>query len=496
MARSVPSFYFLLWSLLLPVTASAQQDPGVSFFNYGAFGTVTMYAPSQLPRSVVLFLSGDGGWQNHVLNMARALREAGALVAGVSLPRYLKNVKDGKCFYPAGDFEELSKQVQQRAHLPAYQIPILAGYSSGATVVYAMLAQAPAGTFAGGISLGFCPDLEGTKEPCKGNGLHCFPITKPAAGWMLEPDETLAVPWYLLQGETDKCCDFGTARTFAEKIPAAHLFAVPATGHGFAVDRNWMPHLKEAFLKIASAQNPVVPAVGNQEETCGSQASVRTGLPPVPANLSDLPLTFTSAGVGTVHDAAAVFISGDGGWKDFDQHICDGLASAGMPVAGLNALKYFWTARTPEGASQDLNRILESCEHEWNKQKIVLIGYSFGADVMPFLFNRLSDDQKKRIKEIVLLSPGEKADFEFHVSSWLSQNSDKAKPLAPELEKMYNYRLMFLFGSDENTSWLKPLTKGIFQITTLEGGHHYGGNTEAISHIILDYLKAQPGSRT
>ena len=279
MTRYLPSFihalYLVVASLLLPVSLPAQKDPGVSFFDYGAFGTVTVYAPSRTPGSVVLFLSGDGGWQNHVLEMARALRDAGAIVAGISLPRYLKNVKNGKCFYPAGDFEELSKQVQQRAHLPAYQVPVLAGYSSGATMVYAMLAQAPVGTFAGGISLGFCPDLEGTKEPCKGNGLHCFAITKPAAGWMLEPDEGLAVPWYLLQGEADKCCDFATARTFAGKIPAAHLFAIPSTGHGFAVDKNWMPRFKEAFLKIVSTQNAAPPNTGNQGEAHGSQRGER-----------------------------------------------------------------------------------------------------------------------------------------------------------------------------------------------------------------------------
>ena len=473
--------------VLFPFFSNARLDPGVSFFNFGEFGKVTLYTPAQAPNGVVLFISGDGGWQNEVPGMAQSLCNMGAVVAGVNLPHYLKNVSQNKCFYPAGDFEELSKQVQQRVHLPDYRIPLLAGHSSGATMVYVMLAQAPAGTFAGGISLGFCPDLEGTKEPCKGNGLHSFAITKPAPGWMLEPDAGLSTPWYLLHGEIDKCCDFSTARKFAEKIPAAHLVALPATGHGFSIAKNWMPRFREAYLNILQTQLPARPGEG-QMATAGN-ATWRGAPSPVATALSDLPLVISNATGSAVDNTMAVFISGDGGWKDFDQNICNGLASKGIPVAGLNALKYFWTARTPESASQDLDRILRDYESQWGRQNVVLIGYSFGAEVMPFLFNRLPDEQKKRVKAIALLSPGEKADFEFHISSWLNQSSDKAKPVAPELEKMYDYRLLFLFGSDENTAWLKPMIKGNFQIKTFEGGHHYGGNTAAISDAIAGFLK-------
>ncbi len=479
--------FLFVFPVLFPLFSDAQQDPGVSFFNFGEFGKVTLYTPSQTPNGVVLFISGDGGWQNEVLEMARSLRDMGAVVAGVNLPHYLKNVSQNKCFYPAGDFEELSKQVQQRVHLPSYQLPVLAGHSSGATMVYVMLAQAPAGTFAGGISLGFCPDLEGTKEPCKGNGLRSFAITKPAPGWMLEPDAGLSTPWYLLHGEIDKCCDFSTTQKFAEKIPSAHLVALPTTGHGFSIAKNWMPRFKEAYLKILQTRTPA----HEGGEQMAAVHNTHWEITPATAAtaLSDLPLIVTNATGGAVNNTMAVFVSGDGGWKDFDQNICNGVASRGIPVAGLNALKYFWTARTPESASQDLNRVLQQYESQWSRQDVVLIGYSFGAEVMPFLFNRLPDDQKKRVKAIVLLSPGEKADFEFHISSWLNQSSDKARPVAPELEKMYSYRLLFLFGSDENTAWLKPMIKGNFQIKTLEGGHHYGGNTAAISDAITGFLK-------
>ncbi len=70
----------------------------------------------------------------------------------------------------AVSFEGFSHFVQQKYGL-GVRSPILVGYSSGATLVYATLAQAPVGTFKGALSLGFCPDLEWRMPLCRGEGL-------------------------------------------------------------------------------------------------------------------------------------------------------------------------------------------------------------------------------------------------------------------------------------------------------------------------------------
>lgn len=43
---------------------------------FGSFGTVTVYRPSPQPAHVVLFVSGDGGWNLGVVDMARELATA------------------------------------------------------------------------------------------------------------------------------------------------------------------------------------------------------------------------------------------------------------------------------------------------------------------------------------------------------------------------------------------------------------------------------------
>ena len=150
----------------------AWAGPPTETFNVPGFGQVALYAPPGTPSEVVLFISGDGGWNLGVVPMAEALRDLGALVAGIDIRAFMKTLEASSgCAYPAGALEGLSRTVQLRRKLPEYKRPILVGYSSGATLVYAALAAAPPETFAGAISLGFCPDLEINRPVCQQGGL-------------------------------------------------------------------------------------------------------------------------------------------------------------------------------------------------------------------------------------------------------------------------------------------------------------------------------------
>jgi type IV secretory pathway VirJ component len=152
-------------ALVLAAPVHAQEPERVS---HGRFTDVALYKPAGEPKAFVLFLSGDGGWNQGVDGMARSLVSEGAIVAGIDVPRFLASfAHDGaSCVYPDGDLENLSHYLQGYLQLPTYYTPVLVGYSSGATLAYAMLAQAPSGTFAAGVSLGFCPDLALTAPPC------------------------------------------------------------------------------------------------------------------------------------------------------------------------------------------------------------------------------------------------------------------------------------------------------------------------------------------
>src|SRR5437870_12987205 len=92
------------------------------------------------------------------------------------------------------------------------------------------------------------------------------------------------------------------------------------------------------------------------------------------ATTTKLPLVEVPATHGA-SDTLVVFVSGDGGWASIDKSISRVLARNGMPVVGLNALQYFWTKRTPDSASRDLQSILETYFACWKKQSVLYVGY-------------------------------------------------------------------------------------------------------------------------
>ncbi len=453
----------LAWALLDAAAACAYA--GEEKLSFGRFGTVTVYRMSEKPSHAVLFVSGDGGWNRGVVDMARELAGLDALVVGIDITHYLRMLARGseKCSYPAADFEDLSQFVQKKMGMPFYVPPVLVGYSSGATLVYAVLVQSPPDTFRGALSLGFCPDLPLTKPLCRGNGLEWKPGYK-GRGVVFEPAPALGAPWVAFQGTIDQVCNPSATEAYVKRVGRGEIVLLPRVGHGFSVPRNWLPQFREAFHRIVSATGPTGPA----------EADDIRGLP-----LVELP----APGAGT--DTLAVIVSGDGGWAGIDRSIGEALAGQGIPVAGLNSLQYFWTARTPETASADLAKILRHYLAAWNKRRALLVGYSMGAEVLPFLVARLPDDLRERVRSVTLLGPGNTADFEFHLSYWLGGSASAARAVLPEAQKLKGMRMLCIYGEEEEDSLCRRLPAGLADVKIVPGAHHFGGNYRAIAEMII-----------
>jgi type IV secretory pathway VirJ component len=199
--------------------------------------------------------------------------------------------------------------------------------------------------------------------------------------------------------------------------------------------------------------------------------------------LAVLPLIHVPATSGT-SDTAVVFVSGDGGWAAIDKGISKVFVANGMPVVGLDALKYFWTRRTPEEASRDLERIIATTQ----KPRVMLVGYSRGADVLPAIVNRLPAATRARIRLIALLGPSPRVEFEFHVADWL-RSSAKGFPVKPEVDKLGGEHILCLAGEDDKDSLCPELRGANIDVVILKGSHHFDGNYERLGRIVLEHLK-------
>ena len=184
-----------------------------------------------------------------------------------------------------------------------------------------------------------------------------------------------------------------------------------------------------------------------------------------------------------------LFISGDGGWKNFDPKLANQFVAEGAPVVALNALRYFWNKKTPDETTATVRELLGKYMALWHKQTFILAGFSFGADVMPFVANRLPPDLMKLCKGIALFSPGTSTDFEIHISQMLSSNKHWKYDVVKEMELMKPVRLLCFFGDEEHTFPIKILERPGWQLIYLQGGHHYEGNKDNIAKLVLQRLE-------
>ena len=245
------------------------------------------------------------------------------------------------------------------------------------------------------------------------------------------PAKKLENPWVLLQGERDQACPPNVAGPFIAKIPGAAMAVLPQVRSDYA----------------ARAVGPLLAAFDTLVKHTSSLPS-----PAVPAALGDLPVVEVAAQRGAPSDAFAIILSGDGGWAGLDQDVAAALSAQGIPVVGLDSLRYFWTARTPAGLAADTDRLIRYYGAHFGKQRVLLIGYSQGADVLPFAVNRLPEATRARVALTAVMGMSEHALFEFHVSSWIS-DSDSGPATLPEINRITGMPVLCIYGADETTRY-------------------------------------------
>jgi type IV secretory pathway VirJ component len=469
MRKTILSFILLFQ---IPLLTAKEES-----FTFEPFGKITLYYESPQPPTVALFVSGDGGWNLGVVDMARELASINALVVGIDINIYIKQMEatEEKCLYPAADFEALSKYVQMKLNYPSYRTPVLVGYSSGATLIYATLAQAPSNTFMGGISLGFCPDFLITKPMCQGSGLE-WTIGPKGKGYNFLPVKSLEVPWVALQGTIDQVCEPKSTESYVKSVPQGKIVILPKVGHGFSVPKNWMPQFRKSFSDIV--------ARAEKDETVPKAASNVNQ-----QSLADLPLVEVPA-TGGNSKLMGIIVTGDGGWGVTDRGIARGLAAKGIPVVGFNSLHYFWTRKTPEQSATDFNRVLQYYSSLWKRNEIVVIGYSFGADVLPFMLNRIPGESLQKIQVITLLGPSSAADFQFHFTDWFTSRArSTSQPVRPEIEKLRGKKMLCFYGSEDQDALCDKIDRGLAKALAIQGGHRFGRGYQPIVDAILQEVQ-------
>jgi type IV secretory pathway VirJ component len=196
----------------------------------------------------------------------------------------------------------------------------------------------------------------------------------------------------------------------------------------------------------------------------------------------------------------AVIFSGDGGWRDLDKTVGETLAREGVPVVGVDSLRYFWRRRTPEQVAADLAEIIRHYGALWSTRQVAVIGYSFGAGIVPFAVNRLPEDERARVMQLSLLGLGSRAPFQFRLAGWLPQVGVGVAPygdaplVLPELQRIDLAQVQCFYGEQEEDTLCRAPELAAAERIGTAGGHHFDGDYPALARRILDGLRRRgPG---
>lgn len=182
------------------------------------------------------------------------------------------------------------------------------------------------------------------------------------------------------------------------------------------------------------------------------------------------------------------YISGDGGLNKFSTGLCESLNHNGFDVVALNSKSYFYNKKTPDQTTQDISNYLTKKLAGRTNPKIVFIGYSFGADVLPFVLNRLPKNISDEVDVSFIMASSGNTDFEIHWLDMFGINKKRSMDVVNEINRLRNTRIVIINASDDKNLDIKRISLNKFTLVVLPGGHHFDNDIDEIVQKIIRYI--------
>jgi type IV secretory pathway VirJ component len=191
-----------------------------------------------------------------------------------------------------------------------------------------------------------------------------------------------------------------------------------------------------------------------------------------------------------------LILSGEGGWRSFDDQLARWMSERGYWVGGIDCMRYFWKPQDDRRAlASDVSRYTDALVRAagaTGNARVVLAGYSFGADLAPWIGGAPTRDA--RVAALVLIGPDRQGSLEFRLSEMMGlAPTAHVFDTASALADASGIPILFIHGARDGTSTTPALAEaftGRKELVVVPGAtHHFAGHEEELKHAVLDGLE-------
>lgn len=208
----------------------------------------------------------------------------------------------------------------------------------------------------------------------------------------------------------------------------------------------------------------------------------------VAVTLARMPLyvDYPAAGGRSPAPVAAVLVSGDMGLDaGMGHHVAEGLAARGIPVVGINAPAFFLRARSADEVGGLVTEAARRALAAHPGARLLMVGQSFGSDVLPAGINRLPPEIRSRVAAAALVVPTRTVYYRISPAEYFEWGEPDAHA-AVEAARLGDLPLVCVHGSEEPAS-LCPLLSGANLVRlTLPGDHYLGRDPARVTAALGD----------
>lgn len=193
--------------------------------------------------------------------------------------------------------------------------------------------------------------------------------------------------------------------------------------------------------------------------------------------------------------AIAVLVTGSGGWAEIDRRMARALAEDGVATIGLDSLRYFLSARSPDEVGADVGRVIASARRVWGEKDVALVGYSFGADTIAVAYNHLPEVDRLDVRTVAMLGVSRTADLGMGVAKYAARFEGFARPTRPQVAAIEQAaeapRILCVYGQEEQAvgrTICPSLDPTRVDVVETPGGHHFDHDFGRLGHLIAATL--------